>query len=313
MDKLLSEIENDIVRIKTRLRYLEAIETELKTLAGSVGFRIKNDIIYQMVMDSYDMVVIDLASLCRGMLGKGGFFNQLNSHLKKLKRTNAKNIVAPVGQIHSVTPMTDQEWVAFEHSVANEAKQRIKQSLDEAFERLFPPRPPKKQICFTKIFYSSPKAAPVEKVTQEDINLLKNRFETLVNDVIRDRDAKRAHRYEKRKANGGVEKLSIKRLAEDFKKIEQIINDLRALTIGGHFIYEPPTHASPQLVAKDVADLVILGSHQLIFRHFGVEEALKSGASILIYQQQFREAFYLKEWRKRLIKMLRLVQTKKYP
>lgn len=313
MDKLLREIEDDITRIKTRLRYLDAIETELKTLAGSIGFNIKNDIIHQMVLDSYDMVVIDLASLCRGMLGQGGFFNQLNSHLKKLKRANLKKITAPTGQIHLTDPMTDQERKALERLVAGEARQRIKEGLDEAFERLFPPRPAKKQCWLEKIICTPTQPTPVEKVKQEDINHLKDRFEKLVKDVIRDRDAKRAHRYEKRKADEDVEKLSLGRLAEEFKKVEQIINDLRALTIGGHFIYNPPTHANPKTVAEDIADLMILGSHQLIVRHFGLEAAIKSGSSQILYQWQFREAFYLREWRKRLIKMLRLIQQKRNP
>ena len=292
MDNLLHEIEDDITRIKTRLCYLDAIETELEALAGSIGFNIKNDIVYQMVLDSYDMVVIDLASLCRGMLGQGGFFNQLNSHLKKLKRVNLKTIIVPTGQIHSTDPMTDQERKVLDRLVAEEARQRIKEGLDEAFERLFPSRLEKKQCWFKNLFCKSKQVKQIEKVTQEDINHLKSRFENLIKDVIRDRDAKRAHRYEKRKADESVEKLSIGRLAEEFKKIEQIINDLRALTIGGHFIYNAPTHASPKTVAKDIADLLILGSHQLIFRHFGVEAAIKSCNSQTLYQWQFRDAFY---------------------
>src|SRR5690606_36181161 len=180
-EKLLKEIEDDIIRIKTRLRYLTEIETELKTLAGSVGFRIKNDIVYQMVLDSYDMIVIDLASLCRGMLGRGGFFNQLNSHLKKLKRVNLKKITPPAGQIHSLETMTDSERLALERVVAEESRRMIKDALDEAFDRLFPPRPPKQRFCFSRLASASPALIPVEKVTQDDINHLKDRFEKLVN------------------------------------------------------------------------------------------------------------------------------------
>lgn len=308
MEKLIEQIEIDIVRIKKRLTYLLEIERELALLSGGRPSTLKNDIIYQMVWDSYDMVVIDLASLCRWMKGKGGFFNQLNGHLKKFKRPNVKKIKVDEPYIiedPNGPAMSTKEYKALAESMQEEVRNQIAKNINAAYDRLFPPLPLQKRkfpFCFLK---QIPSTSSTNQVTQEHIKALKDKFDKLTEEVIHDRDSRRAHRYEKRKADSSIKMLSLKRINEQFKTLESIIGDIRIITIGGEFSYKSPFFASPSIVAKDIADMIFHGSIPMITNRFGLSmELRKCGASKMHYTQ-FREDFYLKYWRNILINMLK--------
>ena len=67
IEELLKEYESKISTIKKRFYALNAIVDETKRVTGGKNFRIRNDIIWDMVFDSFQMLIIDLASFCKGM------------------------------------------------------------------------------------------------------------------------------------------------------------------------------------------------------------------------------------------------------
>jgi hypothetical protein len=87
-DELLESLEITVRRfVSIKLRYplllatAEALDRLILHLKKSshTAIVIRNDAVYQLLLDCFDMFVIDLASLRNGLIGRTGLFN----HLKK--------------------------------------------------------------------------------------------------------------------------------------------------------------------------------------------------------------------------------------
>ena len=63
IEKLLKEYEDKVQTIKKRFYSLNAIVDETRRVTGGKDLNIRNDIIWDMVFDSYQMLIIDLSSL----------------------------------------------------------------------------------------------------------------------------------------------------------------------------------------------------------------------------------------------------------
>ncbi len=279
-EELFASVEDDIIRIKRRLAYLMPLSAELELRAGAPQFPVRNDIVYQMFEDSYDMVVIDLASLSRGMMAAGGFFNRLNNHLRLLKRPALMDINVPAGV----------------QGMEEHFRTSVKDSIDAAFDRLFPDVVIRERAASRPRWWHRYTKRPPSKVTQANTQALKNRFETIAEAVIRDRDARRAHRYERRRADKRTQMLGLNEIAQQFEKVEKVLNDLRLVALRSSFVYEPPLFANKQKTAEHLTDLILMGGIWHILHFFGVEQALSAspGAPFRNYYQ-YRDAFYAKK------------------
>jgi hypothetical protein len=80
LDERLSTIEHDLMQTARRLYALEAFVEELDRVTSKKPFRIWNDIVWMMLLDSRDMLVIHLASWTMHLVEAGGLFAQLKAN-----------------------------------------------------------------------------------------------------------------------------------------------------------------------------------------------------------------------------------------
>src|SRR4051794_31320073 len=75
-DEFMQRQEERLLHIKKRYYFLKAVEVEVQEVGGK-RFRIMNDIVWNLLLDSFDMLIIDFASFLRAMWPPGGLFNSL--------------------------------------------------------------------------------------------------------------------------------------------------------------------------------------------------------------------------------------------
>ena len=77
----------EIMDIKRRYFVVRAFLESLEFATRGKPFRVHNDIVWLLVLDARDMLVVHLASWCKGSYRAGGFFGQLRAHhLPDLRR-----------------------------------------------------------------------------------------------------------------------------------------------------------------------------------------------------------------------------------
>lgn len=248
-DEWLEEKEENILAIRSRLGLLKPLERMLN------GQSFKNDLVYLMVLDSYEMIVIDLASFFRGLLQKGGpGLNQLNNHLSRLKR--GKPPVDPSGSRNA------EEWMNRHRA------QEIYDSRLQAFERLFPD-------C----------TGPYPQ--QSDVRKLKARLDRLSESCVSARDSFHAHRYEKKKKTGRP--LTLPEIESLFVDVQSMFNDLRLVALEGHFGYGDIPEEDQ--IAMDLRDIILHGTIGAFCNKLGLGDGRVSDR----YYWQLRDEFYTGE------------------
>jgi hypothetical protein len=78
---ILWEKEAALIEMKMNHYFLKAFDDRMRRLTRGKPFKLKNDIVRRLIYNNWHMLVIDLGSFSKGMLGKGGFFNQLKANL----------------------------------------------------------------------------------------------------------------------------------------------------------------------------------------------------------------------------------------
>ncbi len=269
LEELIREHEDIILRIKTRLYFLIEFESQLVIATEKKNFKIKNDIVYRMIMDSWDMLVIDFASLAKGMMGEGGLFNQMKANLHQIKPLNKKKVEVPKGSIHFMNEYPSEEEL-----------NRIKVELDKNFvnEMLKGNR--------DALFHLFPKAKQRDplKIRPEDIDDLKNEFEKLITDVIDDRNKHRAHKFENIKDKTSYEHLSFKILNVKFEEVEKLMNSIRLVVCNSSFGYADMNLANKTEVAKDLITMILWGSNKMIDMCSEINEKLNIGNKNVLSQ-----------------------------
>ncbi len=275
---LIWEYEKKILNLKKRYFYVTAFIDELTRRTNGQEFDIKNDIQWQMMSDSYSMLIIDLASLYKNLGEQGGFFELLKEHSAKIRKTSYRKIDAPEPNIISSpgTPMAP----AHEPQIRRETKEHFQKLVANNMEK-----------CLHSLFPHL-EADPDQAINHKDIDDLKERILKRADEVYLDRDNLRAHRFQKGEIDKAkMQGLSLKQVGEHFDYIENFINSLRMVTLQGSMEYSDMNHADSKRTAEDVVDIITMGSVQNVFNTFGVPMALKptNGPH---YYDQFREQFY---------------------
>lgn len=267
--ELLREHEDIILRIKTRLYFLLEFEKQLDQITKGEKFKIKNDIIYRMIFDVWDMLVIDFASLAKGMLGAGGLFNQIKANLHEVKPLSRKKVSTPKGNIHFMGELPSEEEL-----------DAIKIELDKDFaEQMI-------KINRETLYKLFPKAKGRDplKIRPEDIDDLKVEFEKMIGDVVDDRNKHRAHKFENVQDKASFKQLSFKILKNKFDEVEDLMNSIRLVVSDSTFGYSDMNFANKSEVANDLVTMILWGSNKMIDMNSEINEVMNKGNKDILDQ-----------------------------
>lgn len=258
-DELLEQLKRairDLLVIKGRLPYLLAISNELVRMNGDDGIPIRNYAVYRMSHDSYDMLVIDLASLREGLTEHQGLFNRLCEAKGRFKTFTASDC-DPGSPIYVGQMKTSPDGrEAFDAKI----RKRMAGAWNKSMAWLFPNGVP---------------------VMDADIKALIRRFlkETKPTDL--DRNRVRAHRYENDQRDASALRQSLHQISEQVAVFEKYLNQLfLVLTPGGqHDMRAIRVSGDPRSTANDLADIMVWGSISQAARKYGAVPAGANGRS----------------------------------
>lgn len=237
LDDLLSKYDWRLLSLARRMFVMEAFKTELDRVSRNKPFRIRNDVTWLMLLDSRDMLVVQLASWAKGVYEPGGLIGSIQAaHGRDLPRRRP-----PSPTDHGET------WNA-----------RRDREHAESFGRLFP-------SVLTDAF-----------PTQAGFAELKDSFVARLNPVLDDRHNNRAHPYEKA-GKGSVKMLDLIELRDAISYCETFMNDVRMVGCQQSFDFRDMNNIECEEVARDLVDMLLVGTSDDIRRFRGATE---------------REAFY---------------------
>jgi hypothetical protein len=234
-EQWVEERQSDLMDIRgERLGLLKALERVLGEQAVDGKVRVRNFAVYRLAVDSYEMLVIDLASFFKGLLGGGGpGLTQLNNYLAKL--TPGKE---PRGK--PTTP-DEREDLALE-KVQHDYRR-------EAFAKLFPE-------CATR------------QPRQEDVQKLKDRLDALSERCRKLRSTVHAHKYEREEKATALPRLKLAEIESLLGEAEDAVNGLRLLGMKSTFVY--PDSTEDIVTAEDLRDIMLHGSVNAFCNKLGI-------------------------------------------
>lgn len=220
--------------IKRRLHVMRAFVDELDSVSRRKPFTIRNDIVWSMMLDLRDKLVIDLYSLTvemrhgmrpldpnvyvsRKFMGKRGLFIEIRDHyLGSLTRTYAPH-------------PDDDEYEVEQHT----------ETKAECFARLFP-------NCAA----DSPRAADIEGLCE--------RFRVHMEPLGKDRNKNRAHAQEGEV--GTAKMMTVPELEALFDYVERMLEDLSLVSSLSALGRTNLNNADCAETSADMVDLILLGN-----------------------------------------------------
>lgn len=161
---------HSLLVVKARLPLLAEIDAAFVRQAPKAGSIVRNDVIFQLIRDSFDMLVIDLASMREGLVGPYGVFKLLRASRACFTAFSIDNVqVAPTIWLDGAPSPAGQ---AASH---RQDRQKAAARLNERVDHLFGCPPP---------------------VTDAHVTELVDRFRQETQPIMDDRNRVRAHRYE---------------------------------------------------------------------------------------------------------------------
>lgn len=274
LDKEIRKIENSIIDIRRRLYFFEAFQAESRRLFDDKTFEIKNDILWILLNDSYEMLIIHFSGLVKGLYLPGGFFDVLKQNAPILRLKSWKRMDSPVGTTHNNIPMEIDKKIKIQNFLDKSFKKGLSNYQKALLMKLFP------GIENNNTFQPSNK----------QIEFLKNNFITEMEPLIDERDNYRAHRYEINDSSNfkNINLLSLEMVSNKFLYLESLMNDIRLLCTNSTFGYSNMCVADVRNTAEDFIDLLQIGSINNIYIK------LSNSANNLKYHWQKRE-----NWRKK--------------
>ena len=211
-----------------RLPILQAFLDEFNAMTERGGTVVRNDVVLQLVRDSFDMLVIDLASLCEG-LTKGGFFVSLKVHAGLLRRFAPDDVddsVLWAGE----TPSDEYHWQRLH-------REDMARRWNEVFDRLFP---------------------DVQQATEADVEALIRRFRKSVEPTDRDRNRVRAYQFERHVDGKYFQDLAS--VSAQIDVVDGYLSDLLLVLVRGSYSTEVIALADFDETATDLADIIVHGT-----------------------------------------------------
>jgi hypothetical protein len=271
-DAFIKDHTDKLLFLKRRFYYLKSIFDELSDRCAET-FPVENDIIWQMVSDSHDMLVIDLCSFCKKMYSPGGFFNRLKSHVALLRVPTKKSIKTTPGVVTGYHNKADLERIR--GMLDEHERNQVVEDTRKTLSRLFP-------------------GWSTGKVTPDHVDALKSQFNNTLNDLKADRTKNRAHRFEEERPAPHVD---FKRIREIFEEVEGIFNGLTLVVGRRTLAFTDVSYTSAQEAARDVVDLVLHGPIVHVLHEFSIAESLEKADPLSGYYHLFRERYYRKKGR----------------
>jgi hypothetical protein len=220
LEDRLRDVQRDLMQVARRQYALEAFVKELDRATRLKPFRICNDILWTVVLDSRDMLVIHLASLVKGACASGGLMRQLKEHhLPELPAARRP------------TERTDDD--SYLRGILDSGHQ-------EAFSRLFP-------------------AAKGPQATGSDLDALTKRLRLAAEPLLKDRNQNRAHAFERR-GRGSAKMLELSELRNTVTFIERLLNDLSLVGHSSTTGHHDMNDADCDVVAEEMVESIIIGS-----------------------------------------------------
>lgn len=230
-----------LLGIKRRVHFLRAFVDELHAVTRRKRFQIRNDIVWNMVLDARDKCVIDLYSLSVEMRHGMQPFDpgaRVNMRKRGMFRIIRDHYCADLSSV-SVRRAGDDE---FEFKVMSEGRAKH-------FARLFPG-------CAA----SSPSARDVEQLCE--------RFRLAMIPLGKDRNKNRAHVHEG--DFGKVPMQSVEQLEKLFADCEMLLEDLSLVSPrAAVFGRQNMNHAHCPSTAADLVDLILFGHTRDVVRTRG--------------------------------------------
>jgi hypothetical protein len=258
--KAVEERIHTLLSIKARLPFLLALAEELARIGGDKPVR--NDIVLKMANDSFDLMVIDLASLREGMTnGDGSTMNRLAERASNLRRLKPEDCDPQLKMAGGRDPIAEQ-------AIGDHVRTEMAAWFNRAFDRLFPAGEP---------------------VIEAHVKDLIARFRKDTEATDRDRNRVRAHRYER--AFDPKHRQDLREVEQQVGVFERYLGDLFAVLTKSQYSFHAPTWANVDNAATDVADLIVVGSINQATLEYGVvgAEPLETDRLYWLKRQQFYE------------------------
>lgn len=220
LEPLLAAEENVLPAMGRRLHNVEAFQAELEFVTKQKTFLVRDPVVWTMVFDWRDALVIQFASWVRGMYEEGGFLGQIQAHCLRDFRQKSK----------SGRAQRPKDWL----------EQLVAKSKATSFQRLFPAV-----------------KAPFPK--PEDVASLRARFVDEFNAVVDDRDSNRAHPHENKHAKN-AKMLDLKQLRAFLTQAETFLNDIRLVGRQSTFGYPGSGAKKGNATMVELVDMIVLGN-----------------------------------------------------
>lgn len=275
--ELLDEAISAYVVTKRRYPLLLATTSSLDTLIERLKVKnasprepgIWNDAVLQLLRDSFDVFVIDLASIRERLVEKNGLLNRLKTECVRLRHCDPSEIPARPAMVHIHGDMSGVDRTRIQTEVEQQARERVAASINAALFRLIPDENP---------------------ITPKGVEALIKRFMKATEPVDKDRNHVRAHRYEHRNFDRQKYFQPLDELQGQLDIIERLLGDLYLVLTRNAFIFRLDFHASTERTAEDLADIMVHGSINSAVNAYGV--ARKTNKNPVPWYYYHRRKFF---------------------
>jgi hypothetical protein len=283
-EKLIQPYEHTLLTIERRLYFIEAVEEKWNEILEETTFTVKNDVFWMMYQDMYMMLVIELRSYLKALTETGGFLNQMNNFLSKLRVPGKGKITPPKGAMTFLNfQPSEDEIKEMEKQEKIRYRKEFQAGVQGTIEKLFP-----------RLKDVKDHTSPDYKVKQEDIKDLKDRLSFDEHDIIDCRN-ELAHRHDQGVKHKTNKIISITDLRELTNTLEDLLNSFRQILDHSTYGYNDMNYAGSKQVAADFVELVTIGSINNIFGEFGIPQAIgdsQKAQSTPVYFRQFRQKYW---------------------
>ncbi len=230
---LIEPYEWNLLALARRQFLIEAFTGDLDRITRGKLFRFRNQSVWLMLLDTRDMLVIQLASWATGVVDQGGLIDHLQQH----HAADLPRMLPPQAPRRADEP----DWVT------DRTRARREREHAECFDRLFP------------------KAGSYPAET--DFDGLRQGIKSHIKPLKDDRNWNRAHPFEK--VRGTAKMMNVAELRGYIDYAERFMNDLRMLGWHGTFGYREMNTPGAESFAPDLVDAMLIGDPERLLKARG--------------------------------------------
>jgi|GEM_PF-6594782 len=266
----LTKLATELTYIKKRLYFLEAIIEQFKLHdTAKIGtVMVRNHIVYDIVRDCFEMLIIDLASFCKHFIEKKGFLLCIRANLNQI----IPNPDKPRGlqkTLHFSNPGSQSlQHTTREMDIAlqEHSQELLKEDVKASIKYLFP-------------------NWQGAKISTTDLDSLRDNFEKIVSNLRADRDNIRAHKFEKKSQKSQINPIDLGEIRTCFREAEKILETLTFICKHANLNLDRDLNPSEtSTTARDIADIILNGSVNQLLNNMNLSEIhCKNGETFRFY------------------------------